>query len=203
VKKHSVTLILVAMLCALCLAQDSPQKKVFPHRSQMKAVSADTLKWGPPGADWMQGTPPPEFSEPMRSEFAIIQGDPSKTGPFVIRIKSPDGEKVPPHWHPQDENLTVLQGSLFLGTGERRPGVEAGKLCACAQEDVAFRLGERRNHRPGAWCRAFQDQLRKAGGSGQKAGRFAVRNGHRDTEPQRKGLCCSVAEMGGRDEQAG
>src|SRR6059036_1768706 len=61
VKRHSVTLILVAMLCALCLAQDSPQKKVSPHRSQMKAVSADTLKWGPPGADWMQGTPPPEF----------------------------------------------------------------------------------------------------------------------------------------------
>ncbi|HEX9285150.1 MAG TPA: cupin domain-containing protein [Nitrospirales bacterium] len=118
-KKHSVTLILVVMLCALCLAQDNPQKKGSSHKTHMMAVSADTLKWGPPGADWIQGTPPPEFSEPMRSQFAIVQGDPSKTGPFVIRIKSPDGEKVPPHWHPQDENLTVLQGSFFLGTGEK------------------------------------------------------------------------------------
>jgi len=118
-KKHSVTLTLLAMLCALCLAQDNPQKKGSSHKTHMMAVSADTLKWGPPGADWIQGTPPSEFSEPMRSQFAIVQGDPSKTWPFVIRIKSPDGEKVPPHWHPQDENLTVLQGSLFLGTGEK------------------------------------------------------------------------------------
>ncbi len=119
-KKHSVTLIPVVMLCTLCLAQDSPQKKgsASGHKSHMMAVSADTLKWGPPSADWIQGTPPPEFSAP-RSEFAVVHGDPSKPGPFVIRIKSPDGEKVPPHWHPQDEHLTVLQGSLFVGTGEK------------------------------------------------------------------------------------
>ena len=68
VKKHSVTLIVVVMLCALCLAQDSPQKKgsAGGHKSHMMAVSADTLKWGPPGADWIQGAPPAEFSEASR-----------------------------------------------------------------------------------------------------------------------------------------
>ena|SRR6185312_11508550 len=25
---------------------------------------------------------------------------------------------VPPHWHPTDENITVLQGSFMIGTGK-------------------------------------------------------------------------------------
>jgi hypothetical protein len=45
-----------------------------------------------------------------RSEVAIIQGDPTKEGaPFVIRIRSTPGTKLPPHW-PVDENITVLSG---------------------------------------------------------------------------------------------
>ena len=30
----------------------------------------------------------------------------------------PDGYKVPPHWHPTDENVTVIQGTLMVGKGE-------------------------------------------------------------------------------------
>jgi quercetin dioxygenase-like cupin family protein len=121
-KKHSFALVLVVVFGALSLAQDSPQKRgaAAAHKSPMMAVSADTLKWGPPPADWVQGSPPPEFSGPRKSQWAVVSGDPSKPGaPFVIRVKSPDGERVPPHWHPQDENLTVLQGTFFLGSGEK------------------------------------------------------------------------------------
>jgi len=55
----------------------------------------------------------------MGCEHANVSGDPKAEGkPFVLRIRCPDGAKVPPHWHPTDENITVLQGSFMIGTGE-------------------------------------------------------------------------------------
>ena len=50
---------------------------------------------------------------------AALHGDPAKDGPFVLRIKVPAGWQIAPHWHPTDENLTVLQGTLSIGTGEK------------------------------------------------------------------------------------
>ncbi len=48
-----------------------------------------------------------------------VSGDPSKDGePFVIRLRGADGSKVPPHWHPTDENVTVLKGTFLVGMGE-------------------------------------------------------------------------------------
>ncbi|HTE43890.1 MAG TPA: cupin domain-containing protein, partial [Gemmatimonadaceae bacterium] len=37
---------------------------------------------------------------------------------FVIRLKLADGAKVPPHWHPIDEHVTVISGTFYMGTGE-------------------------------------------------------------------------------------
>jgi hypothetical protein len=73
------------------------------------AVKPDAIKWDPP---------PPSL--PPGSQVAILVGDPSKPGvPYVLRAKLPDGYKVPPHWHPSDENVTVLQGALLIGKGEK------------------------------------------------------------------------------------
>src|SRR5262249_26333316 len=38
-------------------------------------------------------------------------------GPFVIRVKMPDGYKIAPHTHTKDERLTVISGTLYLGMG--------------------------------------------------------------------------------------
>jgi quercetin dioxygenase-like cupin family protein len=52
-------------------------------------------------------------------EIATVAGDPSaEGGPFVIRIKCAAGAKVPAHWHPTDEYLTVLKGAFLVGTGD-------------------------------------------------------------------------------------
>src|SRR5262245_56803270 len=73
------------------------------------AVRPDAIKWGP--------APP---SLPPGSRVAVLAGDPSKRGvPYVLRARLPDGYKFPPHWHPGDENITVLQGTLLVGTGEK------------------------------------------------------------------------------------
>ena len=36
-----------------------------------------------------------------------------------MRAKMPDGYKIPPHWHPTDERIVVLQGTLGMGMGEK------------------------------------------------------------------------------------
>jgi hypothetical protein len=49
-----------------------------------------------------------------------VSGDMDKPGlPFVIRIHHDAGYVVLPHTHPEDENITVLEGSWALGMGPR------------------------------------------------------------------------------------
>ena len=68
-----------------------------------------SLKWGP--------APP---SLPSGAQMAVVFGNPGKAGaPYVFRAKLPDGYKGPPHWHPSDENVTVLKGTLLIGTGDK------------------------------------------------------------------------------------
>jgi quercetin dioxygenase-like cupin family protein len=78
------------------------------HSSHIIVNQAQT-KWGPA---------PPAL--PPGAQMAVLDGDPSKAGtPFTIRAKFPDGYKVPPHWHPTDENVVVIKGTLMMGVGEK------------------------------------------------------------------------------------
>ena len=53
------------------------------------------------------------------AKMAILEGDPAKEGLFTMRLKLPDGYRVFPHWHPRTERLTIIQGIVNLGTGDR------------------------------------------------------------------------------------
>lgn len=70
-------------------------------------IQPGDVKWGAAPA-----------SLPPGAEGAILQGDPAKAGPFTLRLKLPDGYRIPPHYHPAIEHITVLQGTFVLGTGE-------------------------------------------------------------------------------------
>jgi len=53
------------------------------------------------------------------AEIATVSGDPDKAGsPFVIRFRYHGKARIPPHWHPVDEHLTVLSGTFRIGMGE-------------------------------------------------------------------------------------
>jgi len=86
------------------------------HADETKhvAVKPDALQWGPA---------PPGL--PAGSQVAVLSGDPTKAGPYVMRAKMPDGYTVSPHWHPTDENITVLSGTFLIGEGE---SFDASKL---------------------------------------------------------------------------
>lgn len=56
----------------------------------------------------------------MSGDVEILYGDPEAAGePFVMRIRELPGTIVPPHSHPVDENITVVQGTWYFGNGER------------------------------------------------------------------------------------
>jgi hypothetical protein len=38
--------------------------------------------------------------------------------PFTFRLKIPVDCKIPPHWHPAIEHVTVVSGTLNMGTGD-------------------------------------------------------------------------------------
>src|SRR5436853_4376016 len=71
-------------------------------------VSADQLKWG---------AAPPAF--PKGAQIAVLSGDPTKEGLYVIRLKAPAGYKAAPHSHPFDEHVTVISGSFIIETGDK------------------------------------------------------------------------------------
>lgn len=60
---------------------------------------------------------PGPASLPPGAQIAVLEGDPSKEGPFVFRLKLPDGYRVPPHTHAKTERVTVLSGTFHLGMG--------------------------------------------------------------------------------------
>jgi quercetin dioxygenase-like cupin family protein len=87
----------IALLCSVAAVPAIAQS---PH-------SAATVKWGPG----------PAFL-PAGARFAVIQGDPGKSGPYTIRLKLPTHYTFRPHFHPTDEHVTVLSGVFLVGMGD-------------------------------------------------------------------------------------
>src|SRR5438876_6481819 len=107
----ALALIACAVLAGPALAQGVSDAQIF--------INSKDIKW--------TDAPP---SMPKGAKVAVLQGDPGKTGPFVIRLKTPAGYKVAPHWHSQEENLTVLSGTLYLGMGDKLDTKSAHALSA-------------------------------------------------------------------------
>lgn len=96
----------VAVLSAGALAQQPTGTSGGAAPVHMLTPSA--LTWSPaPGA------------LPSGAELAVMDGDPGSSGPFTIRLKMPAGYRIPPHWHPTDENITVIEGTLLMGMGDQ------------------------------------------------------------------------------------
>ena len=52
------------------------------------------------------------------NEQAVLFGDPSKPGPYVVRLKWLPGNMSRPHFHPNDRFFVVLSGTWWMGTGD-------------------------------------------------------------------------------------
>ncbi len=84
------------------------EKKLAMPAPKHVMMAPGDLKWGPAPAGLPAGV-----------EVAVLDGDPGKTGLFTMRAKTPDGWMVQPHWHPLDEHVTVVSGTLMVGIGPK------------------------------------------------------------------------------------
>ena len=58
----------------------------------------------------------PAFPPDVR--LAVLIGQPSEPGPYMIRVKVPGGVKLMPNRHPEDRVYTVISGVFYIGLGD-------------------------------------------------------------------------------------
>jgi quercetin dioxygenase-like cupin family protein len=64
------------------------------------------------------------------AKLAVLQGNPAQPGPFVYRVWFPADFKVPAHFHPAVENVTVLSGTFHLGMGDKLDTAKGERVSA-------------------------------------------------------------------------
>jgi len=57
---------------------------------------------------WQAGTDGPDI--------AVVYGDPTKQGFYIIRARFKPGVMSKPHYHPTDRHVTVISGTWWAGT---------------------------------------------------------------------------------------
>ena len=98
-----------------------------PGQSAFRSVLPEDIDW----------KPFPAF--PPSARLAVVVGDPSEPGPYVIRVKVPSGVKLMPHRHPEDRVYTVMSGVFYIGLGDQ---FDDGKLQAYPPGSVIVLPGD-------------------------------------------------------------
>ncbi len=98
-RKFVLPIIAVFTLACSLLADD--------HDEKFALFQSDKIEWkdGP-------------ASLPKGAKVAVLEGDPTKEGPFVFRVKVPNGYRIPVHTHPKTERVTVISGTFNIGMGD-------------------------------------------------------------------------------------
>src|SRR5436309_3039870 len=52
-------------------------------------------------------------------KLAVIEGPMDQALPFTVRLELPADHKIPAHWHPGIEHVTVISGTLNMGVGDK------------------------------------------------------------------------------------
>jgi hypothetical protein len=105
---HIVTLITSLFLFSFVQAQEHAGSVTASHSTgDHIIINGKKLTWktGP-------------ASLPAGIQIAVLEGDLTKVGPFTARLILPANYRIPPHFHPAIEHVTVLEGSFYMGTGK-------------------------------------------------------------------------------------
>jgi quercetin dioxygenase-like cupin family protein len=78
----------------------------------------------PADVQWADGP----GSVPPGAKFAVVEGDPKNAALFTMRLKLPAKYRIPAHWHPADEHVTVLSGLFHMGMGDRLDATKGKRL---------------------------------------------------------------------------
>lgn len=94
------------------------------HR--FRILLAFALALGAGAAAWAASSPtivmPGQMKwqpQPGNYSMAVLYGNPDKPGYYVIRLKLPPNWTFGVHYHPDQENITVISGTLYAGLGSK------------------------------------------------------------------------------------
>lgn len=77
-----------------------------PDQGQFRVIRAEEVEW----------KPFPAF--PTLARLAVLVGEPTKPGPYVIRVRLPANVRMMPHRHSEDRIYTVISGVFYVGIGD-------------------------------------------------------------------------------------
>lgn len=86
-----------------------------PGTDTMASASIGTDTAGAANLQW--GPAPPGL--PTGARAAVVSGDPTKAGPFTVRLDMPPDYAIRPHHHPTSEELRLIEGTVHLGHGSK------------------------------------------------------------------------------------
>ncbi len=91
---------------ALAQAEPTTSRETVPDAVEFKALAVPGFEAG--------------------AKIAVLHGDiNAASGDYTIRLWLPAKYRLPAHWHPNPEHLTVLEGSIQIGMGDK---YDSGKL---------------------------------------------------------------------------
>ena len=97
----------VAALAIVLAAPTVSMTRAGQKMNEVVATSPERVPWFTPG-----------YYKDGRQRAQLF-GDSSRGGTWVDRVRIPVGARVLAHTHPQDELVTVIEGTWYLGEGER------------------------------------------------------------------------------------
>ena len=158
---------LLTLALVVPLTGASAQAKKGGARTVTVALP-DQITWGPAPAVL-----------PVGAKLAVLEGDPTKSAAFTMRLFMPDGYQIAPHFHPATEHVTVISGALMFGTGEtfdesQMKTLPAGRVRADPGADAPLREGQGRDGPATARYRALATDLRPQSGRPPQEGRRKV-----------------------------
>lgn len=93
--KNLLAIGLLAAVAQGVLAQAAPQP-----------ILPDSLKW-------------PAAATPDAAQSTMVVGAADKAGLYAQRVRMPAGAKILPHTHPDERISVVLEGTIYVGFGEK------------------------------------------------------------------------------------
>lgn len=82
-------------------------------------INSEKMEWG---------AAPPVL--PAGAKIVVLAGDPAEAGLLSLRLMLPAGYKIPAHWHPNDEQVTILSGTFNIGMGDKLDQSKGQELTA-------------------------------------------------------------------------
>jgi quercetin dioxygenase-like cupin family protein len=97
------------------------QKNIFSQELPKGAIQVM-----PENIKWIDAPPP----LPPGSKVAVLEGNPKQEGIFTMRVMLPPYFKILAHTHPKDERVTVIEGTIYIGFGDKADTANATKFSA-------------------------------------------------------------------------